>query len=139
MEICQFKVCIQKDSLLTQKVPISSLGRSTWSLFSTLSSAIDEVICSKLISHQKHCTAGNSLFSYFVFFFLNFKEWVDEVLNISVFFWELNFDCCIQTANCYSFHHTTKNKKRQKWDSSPRVQFLMIWQSVPLTTRPFCL
>ena len=60
--------------LITQQVPVSSLDRITLSLFSTLSSAIEEVICSKLTSQTKHRTADNSVFSYFVFFFLNFKE-----------------------------------------------------------------
>ena len=41
----------------------SSPGRITWLLFSTMSSAVFEEICSKVTSHPKHRTAGNSFFS----------------------------------------------------------------------------
>ena len=52
---------------ITQKVPVLSPGRITWTLFSTLSSANDGLICSKLTSHPKHRTVCHSFFSYFVF------------------------------------------------------------------------
>ena len=87
---------------MTQNVPVSSPGIIIWSLFSTLSSAIDKLICSKLTSHPKHRTAGNSFFSYY-YFFLIWKKVFAKVLKIAVFFRDLNFDCWIQTANCCSF------------------------------------
>ena len=53
---------------ITQKVSSSSPGRITWSLFSTMSSAVFEEICSKVTSNPKHRIAGNPFSSYFVSF-----------------------------------------------------------------------
>ena len=92
---------------ITQKVPVSNPGIITWSLFSTLSSVIDKLICSKLIGHPKHRTASNSFLSYLSLFLLISKKMVAKVLKVTVVFQDLNFDCCIQTPNFYPFHHRT--------------------------------
>ena len=105
MEICQFKVYIQKvriflphmdkmaellrlrtvNPLRSARVGLSPIfsffffkQKTAYEMLRSLvgsemcirdrSSAIDKVIFSKLTSHLKHRTAGNTLFSYFVFF-----------------------------------------------------------------------
>ena len=103
--------CVQ----ITQKVPVSSPARITWSFFSTISSAGFQVIWSKLTSHPKHRIVCN-LFSNYYVFFLIFKKVVAEVFKIPLFFWDLNFDCSIQTANCYPIHQRTEKTTNMGFD-----------------------
>ena len=105
---------------ITQNVPVSSPGIITWSLFSTLSSAIHKLICSKLTSHLKHCTAGNSFFSYFIFF-LNFKESVGYGFKENSFFseiWTLIAEFKLQISIYFT---TEPNKKTTKMGLVPTL------------------
>ena len=69
---------------ITQNFSASSPVRITWSLFSTMSSAVFEEICSKVTSNPKHRIAGN--LSQVILFLSKFsKKVVAEIFKIPVF------------------------------------------------------
>ena len=99
---------------ITQNVPVSRPAIITWSLFSTLPSSIDKLLCSKLTSHPKHRTAGNSFFSYLFIFFQISKKVVAKVLKMAVFF--LIFELCLLNSNCILRSISPQNQKKKKND-----------------------